>query len=277
MGLTPFARDRIQGTAGDCAASSTAVDDDVVQAEVVVDQCLLGLRRADEPHRDTEDSGWANVGVPQQIQQMEQRRRGVADRDDGTIEPVPPQLDRGGRTGVADLAGEVVNPWVRQQAQDLVACRQPPAGYSAGHHLHVAQDRGAGLQGGACHEDRTGGERDVVDQVHHAAGVDHPDGDLRLLGGKPAQVCHGPDHGEGLAIDLGAVPFVFVHRSIPAAVTLHAADDGALARVRITRCSPPGQWSPPTRGRAAATPDGSTVWEAMAAEHIRDTCATRPA
>ena len=96
---------------------------------------------------------------------MEQRRRCVADRNHGTLEPVSPKLDGRCRTSVAQLPGEVGNPWLSERAHDLVVGRQPPAGHSAGHHLHVAQDRGAALQGSACRRDHTGGEGDIAGQV----------------------------------------------------------------------------------------------------------------
>jgi len=70
----------------DGATSSPAVDDGVIQVEIVVGQSLLRLRCAGEPQRDADDGCGATLGLPQQIQKMRECRRGVADRDDRTIE-----------------------------------------------------------------------------------------------------------------------------------------------------------------------------------------------
>ena len=61
----------------------------------------------------------------------------------------------------------------------------------------VAQDRRAGAQRARGPAATTPGDAvDVVDQVDHAAGVDHADGDPGHVGGQPGQVGLGADGGE---------------------------------------------------------------------------------
>ncbi len=43
----------------------------------------------------------------QLLKQTEQCRRRIADGDQGTVEPVTPKIERGGRTGGAELGGKL--------------------------------------------------------------------------------------------------------------------------------------------------------------------------
>ena len=71
--------------------------------------------------------------------------------------------------------------------------------------MRVAQDGRAAPQRGPRVRDHTGAVGDVAGEIRHAAGVDHPDDDLRHVVRETAQFRLGPDGGEGAAVDLGAV------------------------------------------------------------------------
>jgi len=60
--------------------------------------------------------------------------------------------------------------------------------------------------------DDAAGEREVVDQVHLPAGVDHPDRDLGEIPGQRREVGLGPDGGERAAVDLPSVMEVLIAR-----------------------------------------------------------------
>jgi hypothetical protein len=49
-------------------------------------------------------------------------------------------------------------------------------------HLGVAENRRPAAERGACCGDETGIERDLICGFHHAAGVDHANGDRRFIG-----------------------------------------------------------------------------------------------
>ena len=60
------------------------------------DERVLRLGGADEPDRAADDRGRSRGARDQHLQQVEQRGRGVADRDHGTVEVRLPERDRGG-------------------------------------------------------------------------------------------------------------------------------------------------------------------------------------
>ena len=82
---------------------SAAADHQIVQSARVLDQRFLRLRRTDETDRTAHDRGGPGCTGFDHVQQVEQGGRGVADRDDGTLEFATPQFERGRRTGVPDL------------------------------------------------------------------------------------------------------------------------------------------------------------------------------
>ena len=62
------------------------------------------------------------------VEQVEQGGRGVADRDDGAVEPVAPELERGGAAGGAPFRRERGDPRVAQRADDVVVGGQARRG-----------------------------------------------------------------------------------------------------------------------------------------------------
>ena len=81
------------------AAAAPAVDGEVRDAVVEGGQGLLRLGGADEPDRQAEDGGRPGGTVEHQLEQPEQRRRGVADDRHRAVEIGEPAVDRGGRPG----------------------------------------------------------------------------------------------------------------------------------------------------------------------------------
>ena len=137
--------------------------------------------RADEADRNAEDRGRLRRAGVEHLEQAEQRRRRIADGDDGAGEPIAPQLERGGRARGAELFGE------RRHARIVQACRSPRcragsrarvtpcATISASHRIGApaaSAPRAAGDQAGA--------ERDVPRRLDQAAGMDHAHRDLGL-------------------------------------------------------------------------------------------------
>jgi hypothetical protein len=72
----------------------------------------------------SDDGRRARSAGHEHLQQMEQRRGSVADRDDRAVQSRLPQRDRGSRAGRAPFAGQIWHPWVVEQAEDVVVLRQ---------------------------------------------------------------------------------------------------------------------------------------------------------
>ena len=79
--------------------------------------------------------------LAQALEQMEQGRRRVADRDHGPGEVGPPQLDRGGRAGGAEVGGQRRRALVVERQPDLVPRRQARRHDARRNHARVDQDR----------------------------------------------------------------------------------------------------------------------------------------
>src|SRR5215213_590863 len=103
------ARDRVDGGGGDRAAPAPAADGEELQ--VRGGQRLFGLHRADETDRDADDGGRARRSGGDHLQQVEQRGRGVADGDDGAVQPVAPQVQSRRGAGGPHLPGEIGGAW----------------------------------------------------------------------------------------------------------------------------------------------------------------------
>ena len=159
-----------------------------------------------KPDRDAEHRGRPRRAGVDHLEQVEQRGRGVADRDDRAVEPVAPQLERGGAAGGAEPAGERGHARVAQRAD---ARRCPPAAgarVTPEATISASQRIGAPARSAvAGRRDDAGGEAEVVDQVDLPAGVDHPDRDLRDVRRQAGEVGLGADGGERPPVDLGAV------------------------------------------------------------------------
>ena len=97
---------------------------------------------------------------------------------------------------------------VVQGAEDLVVGGEAGAGDAMGDHLGVAEDGGAGAEGGLGGFGEVGVEADGVGDLGHAGSMDHADGDAGFGLGEAGEVGFGADRGEGLAVDGGAVAFV---------------------------------------------------------------------
>ncbi|MCO5578378.1 hypothetical protein L7F22_032219 [Adiantum nelumboides] len=206
---------RVQGGGGDRGPAAAAVHDEELQVGPL-GEGGLGLGGADEPHRDADDRGRAGcVAAVDEVQHVEQRGRGVPDREHRALEAVGEQLQRGRGPGVADPARVVGHPGVAQQAEHLVVRGQPGGGHPGGDHHRVAEDGGTGPQRGACGCDDAVGGGDVVDEVDLAAGVDHADGDVVDAGREPGEVGLRADRRERAAVDLVAVGRAHGHARRP--------------------------------------------------------------
>src|SRR5439155_24936024 len=111
-----LACDRVDGGSGDRAATPTAPDDEVLEAELVRRQRVLGLRRADEPDRDPEDRGRPRGAGLNQLEQPEQRGRSVADSNNRVRQMVAPEIDGRGAAGGFEPLCQLWNAWIAQGA-----------------------------------------------------------------------------------------------------------------------------------------------------------------
>ena len=97
-------------------------------------------------------------------------------------------------------------PGSRRVADDVVAGRQAGPRDAGGHHLGVAEDRGAVPEGPRDAATRAGAG-DVGGEVHLTAGVDHPHRHRGEIGREPGRSASARI-GDRPAVDLGAVPDV---------------------------------------------------------------------
>ena len=93
------------------------------------------------------DRSRSRCSVEQQLEQVEQRGRGVADRDHRSLEAVAPQRTRPRPTGWSRSRRQIGDPRVAQQAEHLVVPGQPCPGDARGDHVRVGQDRSARVRG----------------------------------------------------------------------------------------------------------------------------------
>ena len=120
---------------------------------------------------------------------------------------------RGGRTGIADLLGDLGGARVAQRADHLVAGRQAGARDAVGHHLGIAEDRRAGLQRGAGSRDEIRREHEMLRRLDQAAGMDHAHGDIGLVLGEAGKIGFRADDREGALVDRIAVPDIVARRA----------------------------------------------------------------
>ena len=73
------------------------------------------------------------------------------------------------------------------------------------HHLGIAEDGRAGVEGGAGRRDEIWREHEMPGGLDLAARMDHADGDFGLVGSKTGQVGLGADDREGALVDRRAV------------------------------------------------------------------------
>src|SRR3546814_13376193 len=81
---------------------------EIGDAEIVSDERLPRLRRADETDRESADRCRARRALAQPLDKAVERGRRVADGDDRAGEIVAPDIDRRGRAGGAEWAGQGV-------------------------------------------------------------------------------------------------------------------------------------------------------------------------
>ena len=97
------------------------------------------------------------------------------------VQPIAPQLQRGGAARIADLGRERRHARLGERADDLIfagsRARVTPCATILASQRIGAPLRSAALAGG----DEIGREFDVVGELDHAAGVDHAHGDFLLL------------------------------------------------------------------------------------------------
>ena len=170
----------------------------------------------------------------------------VADDDDRARELGPPELQSGRGAGRAELCGKADDVRVRERADHLVVRRETRPRDAGGDLGRIAEDWLAGLQRAlrSRAEARRGGH--VIDQVDHAAGVDHAHDHGCERRVEPVEPGLAADHRERAAVDLGSVAHVAGHVRTPRAATLSAT----LAAARSGARSPTSA-RPATFRRAA--------------------------
>ena len=68
---------------------------------------VLGFGGSDKAHGNADDRGGQRHSLVEHFEQSKQRRRRIADGDDGAFQMRPPKLQRRGRSGVSDFEQRV--------------------------------------------------------------------------------------------------------------------------------------------------------------------------
>ncbi|MNF64638.1 hypothetical protein D3C84_463780 [compost metagenome] len=186
-------------------------DDEGHAATVRCEHCL-GLGRTDEAHRKAKDQRRFRCSGVKHLQQIEQRRRCITDDHYAALQVRSPQFERGGGSGVTQLARQLGNAVIAQGADDLVIRWQPGAGHAFGDHPRITQDRCTGGQSIAPGLARAFRKLQAVNRIDHAAGVNHPHREFFQIGRDSLEVGLGANDREGVAIDLLTVADVIKHQ-----------------------------------------------------------------
>ncbi len=105
---------------------------------------FLRFRRADEADGNAEDRRRPRRAGVEHLEQTKQRRRRIADGDDGAGELIAPRSSAAAERVVPRRSASAGTRGIAQRADHRVARRQPRARDAVRDHLGIAQDRRAG-------------------------------------------------------------------------------------------------------------------------------------
>ena len=156
----------------------------------------------------------AGRGAPRgdQFEEPKESRRRIADSDQGTAEARQPEIDRRRSPRGAELRGKFRRGRIGERTNNVVVRRKSGAGDALGDHARIAENRRAGAKRIPRRLRSAGRKGEVARRLHHAAGMDDPNGDPLLDGRETGKVGLAANDGEGSAIDRRCVLLVRVLR-----------------------------------------------------------------